>query len=235
VANVPLSDPVPATPVGAKAVELMSSAAKLADAKPLPAPEPAPMPAPTQAVATPQPAAALAPIPQAALESAAPTTQPKRLSLFSAKPKEKIMETTSTYADNFKQKITETQGKAKEALGKGRAALGEVREFSRGNLDAVVASGKILVAGLREIRETSAAGRRSALETLKADFSDLRAVKSPTDFFKLQGEIARKNLDSVVATGSKNSEAVLKLTREAIAPISGRLSLAVEKVKAARA
>ena len=233
--------PVSATPVADKAVELKSSAAKLAATKPLPAVEPTP-----EAAAAPQPAASPAPFPKAALESAAPTTQPNRLSLFSAKPKEKIMETTSTYADNFKQKtaayadnfkqkITETQGKAKDAIAKGRAALGEVGEFSRGNVDAVVASGKILVAGLRDIRSTAVAERRSAVETLKADFKDLAAVKTPTDFFKLQGEIARKNLDSVVATGSKNSEAVLKLTREALAPISGRLSLAVEKVKAARA
>lgn len=219
---------VPA-PVAAKAAALKSSAAKLAATKPVPVAEPTPV------VATPQPAVAPAPIPQAALDIAVPTIQPKRLSLFSAKPKEKIMEKTSTYADNLKQKFTETQDKAKEALQKGRAALGEVGEFSRGNLDAVVSSGKILVAGLRDMRGSLVAERRSALETIKADFKDLTAVKNPTDFFKLQGEIARKNLDSVVATSSKNGEAVLKLTREAFAPISGRLSLAAEKVKSARA
>lgn len=246
VAEAIVAEPDAATPVAATAAALMSSAAKLAETSPLPSVEPipaetSPLPVaePTPVMTAPRAESSAEPSLQA-VEYGAPLTQSKltqlkRPSLFSAKPKEKIMETTSTYADNFKQKISETQDKAKEALEKGRAAFGEVREFSRGNLDAVVASGKILVGGLRDMGGTLVAERRAALETLKADFNDLTTAKTPTDFFKLQGEIARKNLDSMVATGSKNSEAVLKLTREAMAPISGRLSLAVEKVKSARA
>ncbi|MEO6092941.1 MAG: phasin family protein [Novosphingobium sp.] len=237
--HAPVAEPDQAPPVAAKAAALKASAAKLAVTKPLPIVEPTPatpkiVEAKTAATA-PKLAASPAPNPPAALESAAPTPQPKRLSLFSAKPKETTMEKTSTYADNFKQKLSDGQGKAKEALEKGKTALGDVRDFSRGNLDAVVASGKILAAGLRDIRGTVAAERRSALDTIKSDFKDLRAVKNPTDFFKLQGEIARKNLDSARATGTKNREAVVKLVREAVAPISGRLSLAAEKVKAVRA
>ena len=48
-----------------------------------------------------------------------------------------------------------------------------------------------------------------------------------------QGEILRRNFDAVVTAGSKHSEAVLKLTNDAFAPVSTRVSLAVEKVKKA--
>ena len=58
-------------------------------------------------------------------------------------------------------------------------------------------------------------------------------VKTPADFFKLQGEMMRRNFDAAVATTSKHSEAMVKLAGDAFAPISTRVSLAVEKVKQA--
>ena len=69
--------------------------------------------------------------------------------------------------------------------------------------------------------------------TLSADAKALAAVKSPTDFFKFQSEMLRRSFDAAVATGSKNTEAMFKLTNDAFAPISNRVSLAVEKVSKA--
>ena len=59
------------------------------------------------------------------------------------------------------------------------------------------------------------------------------AVEAPTELFQLQGEIARRNFDAVVAYGSKRTEAWVKLYNDAFAPISNRVSVAVEKVKTA--
>ena len=58
----------------------------------------------------------------------------------------------------------------------------------------------------------------------------MAAIKSPTELFQLQGKIMRRNFDTLVATGSKNTEAVMKLANDAFAPISGRVSLAAEKL-----
>jgi hypothetical protein len=41
----------------------------------------------------------------------------------------------------------------------------------------------------------------------------------------------RRNFETAIAYGSKNSEAMLKLTNDVIAPLSGRVTLAVEKLK----
>ena len=57
-----------------------------------------------------------------------------------------------------------------------------------------------------------------------------RMIKSPTELFQLQGKIMRRNFDMMVATGSKNTEAAMKLANDAFAPISGRVSLAAEKL-----
>ena len=43
-------------------------------------------------------------------------------------------------------------------------------------------------------------------------------VTSPADFFKLQGEILRRNFDSAVAYGSKNTEMFMKLAGDAVVP-----------------
>nr|WP_263973939.1 phasin family protein [Sphingomonas aliaeris] len=61
----------------------------------------------------------------------------------------------------------------------------------------------------------------------------MSAIKSPTDFFKLQSDYARAAFDSLVAQTSKNTETMLKLAGEVAQPISNRVAVAVEKVKIA--
>jgi phasin family protein len=145
--------------------------------------------------------------------------------------KDKIMDMASSYANGFQDVIAEAQGKAKDAFDKSTTVLGEVGEFARGNVEALVESGKILASGLQDMGSSFAAEGRSAFETMTADLKELAAAKTPADFLKIQSELVRKSFDGAVAYGSKNSEAVLKLASDAFAPISGRVSLAVEKVR----
>jgi phasin family protein len=144
-----------------------------------------------------------------------------------------IMDMTSSYPSGFQDAFTEAQEKAKEAFEKGSSMLGEAGEFARGNVEAMVESGKILASGLQEMGASFAAESRSAFETISADLKELAAARTPADFLKLHSEVIRKSFDGAVAYGSKNSEAVLKLASDAFAPISGRVSLAVEKVRSA--
>jgi phasin family protein len=141
--------------------------------------------------------------------------------------KETPMDITATVTDA----VAEAQEKAKEAVSKTTALAGEYGEFAKGNVEAFVESGKILAAGLQDMGSKFVADSKSVFETLTADVKDLSSVKSPTDLFKLQTALLRRNFDTAVAYGSKTSEAMLKLTNEVIAPISGRVSLAVEKVR----
>lgn len=129
--------------------------------------------------------------------------------------------------------IADAQAKAKEAFEKSSSAFGDYAEFTKGNVEAVVESGKILVEGLQDMGTNLVAEGRSAFETATADMKEMAAAKSPTDLFQLQSELLRKSFDTAVAYGSKNTEAMLKLASESFAPISSRVSLAVEKVRAA--
>ncbi len=133
----------------------------------------------------------------------------------------------------FETIAADIQDKAAAAFAKGTTQVEELTAFAKGNVEAAVESGKVLAGGLKELTVSNFAEGRSALETLTADLKGFAAVKSPTDFFQLQSEVLRRQFDSAIALGSKNTEAVMKVANAAFAPISGRINVAVEAVKKA--
>ena len=137
------------------------------------------------------------------------------------------------FTAKVKDAVADLQDRAKTAFEKSNAVFADAGEFTKGNVEALVESGKILAAGLQDMGKEYVAEGKTSLETVTADVKELAQVKSPVDFFKLQGEILRRNFDAAVASSSKHSEMALKLANDAFAPISTRVSLAVEKVKQA--
>ena len=149
--------------------------------------------------------------------------------------KEKIMATAKTtdFTKPITDAVSELQSKAKTAYDKSAALAAEATEFAKGNVEAVVESTKVYAAGVQDLGKTYAEEAKSAFETMTADIKELAAVKSPAELFQLQAKLARRNFDALVAYGSKNTDAVSKLASEAFAPISGRISLAAEKISKA--
>ncbi len=146
--------------------------------------------------------------------------------------KEKIMATAKTpdFTKPIVDAFGEYQTKAKAAYEKGTEALTEATEFAKGNVEAMVESGKILAAGAQDIGKTYAEEAKGAYETLTGDLKEFAAIKSPTELFQLQGKIMRRNFDAMVSAGSKNTETLLKLANDAYAPLSGRVNVAAEKL-----
>lgn len=183
---------------------------------------------------------AAVPVPKAATKTAAPKTAPKPISgkpvfagLFSNFMLEETTMDMSANFTGFQDAITEAQAKAKAAFEKSTSVLGEVSDFAKGNVEAAVESGKIYAEGVQAIGSELVSESRAAFEKMSGDIKELAAAKSPTDFFKLQSDLVRKNFDTAVAYSSKNSEAMLKLMSDTFAPISGRVSIAVEKARSA--
>lgn len=224
--------PAAAEPVAAKPVRI--KAAKIKAAK-INSATPAPVKAGRTAIT------------RAAAPAVAPsrTTKPKLLTPKSLKPtahqaapsyrslpqsKDTTMvDQTFDFTTAFQTAFSDLQGKAKTAYEKGTVAFSEANEFAKGNVEAIVESGKILASGLQELGSTAVADSRSAFEGLTSDVKTLAAVKSPTEFFQIQSALLRKHFDSVVAQTSKSTEAMLKLANDSIAPLSNRVTLAVEK------
>jgi phasin family protein len=147
--------------------------------------------------------------------------------------KESAMSTFPTFdfAAPFQTAFTDLQEKAKAAFEKGSSSFGDYNDFAKANFEAFVESGKILASGLQELTTALVSDSRAGFETLTAEVKELAAAKSPTDFLKLQNDLAKKHFDEAVSSASKASEALMKLANEAAQPISNRVSIAVEKAK----
>lgn len=243
-AAVPAAKPVPATTAAAKTAAVTKSAAPKAPANKA-AVTPKAAAKPTKALATAKAKPAAKPKAKAALPKIVPPKikspkielKPAAKKVASPKPaiklKEFIMAKTPDFTKSVTDAVAELQSRAKGAYEKSTEVAGEVSEFTKGNVEALVESGKIFSEGLQELGKTYADEAKTAFETATADLKELAAIKSPTELFQLQGKLLRRNFDTFAAFSSKNSEAIVKLANEGIAPISGRLSLAAEKVSKA--
>lgn len=147
----------------------------------------------------------------------------------------KVQETIKTNAEDATAKatafFTDANGRAKDAMAKGSKAVEEMVEFSKGNLEAMMTSGRVAAKGAEDIAKYSAEYGRATIEKANATAKRFAEVKSPTEFFQLQSEVAKSTLDAVVAEGSKFTESYLKLLGEMTQPIQNRVAVAVEKVK----
>lgn len=181
--------------------------------------------------------------PKPAAKKAAPkkakTPAAKKTSSKSTKTKEPKMATKQTKTtknnatDQAKAMFADLSTRAQGAYDKTREYAGEAVEFSKGNVEAVVASGKILAEGVQGMAKGAVENGREAVSTMTADAKDYAAVRSPSELVQLNSKIASRNFDAMVAQTSKNVEAWTKLATEAFAPIQDRVSIAIEKARKA--
>ncbi len=158
--------------------------------------------------------------------AAKPTTNPI------TKLKDTIMATAekTDMTEQAKNFAADMQGRVKTAYAKSGEFAGEINEFNKANVEAVVESGKIFFAGAQELVKSNVETGKTVVETVTEDAKKMAAVKSPTELMQLQGELARRNFDAVVSYGSQRTEAWVKLYNDAFAPISNRVSVAAEKI-----
>ena len=129
--------------------------------------------------------------------------------------------------------VADVKDKAQAAYAKGSAVAGEFGSMTKGNVEAVVASGKILGAGLKDLGQDSIAEGKQAVDTFVADLRAFAAVKSPSEFLELQFKLAQRNIDSALALGTKNGKAIGKLASDVAAPITDQVKANVAKIRQA--
>lgn len=122
---------------------------------------------------------------------------------------------------------------ARGVLEKNARLVEELTELTRGNVEAIVASTKVAAKGVEALGQEAAEYGRKSFEEAASAFRSFADVKTPTDLFRLQSEFAKSQFDSLVAQNSRVSDAALKLAGEVFAPLSGRYTVAAERVKSA--
>ncbi len=223
--------PAPANP--AKKSSPAKVAAPVKSAKPVVAKKVAAKPAPAKkAPVTKAPSKIPASTPAPAAATTAGDATPSVYIPTLSKLKDTIM-TTATKTDftaTAKELASDVQTRVKSAYAKTAELASEVTDFAKGNVEAVVESGKIFLNGAQEMVRDNVETTKTVIETVTTDAKKMMEVKSPTELMQMQSELVRRNFDAIVSFGSKRTEAWVKLTNEALAPITNRVSIAAEKM-----
>ena len=146
---------------------------------------------------------------------------------------EKMKEATQAGQVKAQEVMQDMGAQAKAAAEKSMQMVSEANEFGKGNIEAVVECQKIAVKGAQEIGRDNLEFAKAKFDDSARAMKDLAAVKSPTEYLEIQGDLARRNFDDMIQQVSKNTEAMLKLYGDAFQPLSTRMSVAVEKMKVA--
>jgi phasin family protein len=105
----------------------------------------------------------------------------------------------------------------------------ELVAFSQGNVEAVVKSSQIWASGMQDLSKQFAASAQASLDETLSTFKALTSVRSLKDAVDLQAAFARATLEKTLAESGKLTDASFKLTEQALAPITARVTLAGEK------
>jgi phasin family protein len=100
--------------------------------------------------------------------------------------------------------------------------------FGKDNLEAFTAAGKIWAAGIQDLTQELAATAKASMEESVATFKALSAVKSVKEAIELQSSYSKTAIAKALAETQKLTDASMKLTEKAMAPITARVAAAVE-------
>ncbi|HYJ30142.1 MAG TPA: phasin family protein [Allosphingosinicella sp.] len=134
-------------------------------------------------------------------------------------------------ADRIQAVFGDVNERAKTAMERNSRIAEEMTELTKGNVEALVASTKIAAKAVETIGQDVAEFSRKSFDDASAALKGFAEIKSPADFFRLQGDFARSQFDTMVAETSKLSETMIKFAGQAAEPISGRYSVAAERVR----
>lgn len=101
--------------------------------------------------------------------------------------------------------------------------------FGQANVEALVKSGQIWSNGLQELTKQVAATAQANLDETLNSFKAFSGIKSMKDALDLQANFARVAFEKSMAESGRLTDATMKLTEQALAPITARVTVAAEK------
>ena len=100
--------------------------------------------------------------------------------------------------------------------------------FGQGTVEALVKSGQIVATGLQDIGKLMAASAQASMEEAMSTFRALSGVRSVKEAIDLQATLARSAVEKTLTQSGQVAETSFKLAEQAMAPITSRVSLAVQ-------
>jgi hypothetical protein len=146
-----------------------------------------------------------------------------------------VIETGKKFAEDAKAKLETVYAglndKAKVSVEKSTKALEEMSDMAKGNVEALVESGKIAAKGIETLGQEAVDYSRKNFEKATATMKSLSSVKTPTEFFQMQSALISSSFDEFAKEAAKSSEAMMKLAGEVAQPITARVAIVTDKVK----
>ena len=127
-----------------------------------------------------------------------------------------VIETTQ---DQF-AKAAETQLKAAD----------EIAAFGKSNVEAFIQAGTIFFHGFEEIARAMVGITQAQVEASMTTAKSLITAKTVTELTDLQNAYAKSTFDHAVAEATHLSELAIKITNEAIEPLSARVTATIEQM-----
>ena len=224
----PKPEPVaPADPVAVIAATTAVDAAPepliVQEAKPEPAPK-------IEAVAKPAPTKEFKSLPTAG------PTEPKMLPATEGTTMmNDMIETGKKFAEETKAKLetayADLNEKAKASVEKSTKAMEELSDIAKGNVEALVESGKIAAKGFETLGQEAVDYSKKSFEKATASLKSFSTVKTPTEFFQLQSQLFSSSFDEFTKEAAKSSEALIKLAGDVASPLTARVTVVTDKVK----
>jgi phasin family protein len=100
--------------------------------------------------------------------------------------------------------------------------------FGQANLEAFVKSGQIWSAGVQELTKQIATSAKASFDESVSTFKAISTAKSVKEAMDLQSSFAKAALEKAMAESNKLTDASIKLTEQTLAPITARVTVAVE-------
>jgi phasin family protein len=142
---------------------------------------------------------------------------------------DEVVEAAGTQVTKATSGIEASQLQINEGITKTMKTAEEVVAFSQGNVEALIKSGQIWSAGMQDLSKQMASSMQASYEEAMAAFKAMTSVKSLKEAVDLQVGFARSAVEKSMTESSKYTDASIKLAEQAIAPISSRMTMAVEK------
>jgi hypothetical protein len=110
-----------------------------------------------------------------------------------------------------------------------RKTIEQMASFSQGNVEAIMKSGQIWVAGSQAISKTMATTAQAHLDQTMSTWKALITVKSLREAMDLRASLTHAPFETAFAEAGKLTDASMRLAEQTMTPIVERFRLAAEK------
>ncbi len=142
-----------------------------------------------------------------------------------------VKQTTAAFNAGMAEATTnfeKGQAQLKESVEKAMKKAEEMASFNHGTVEAMMKSGQIWATGMQDISKQLMATAQTQMDETVATFKALAGLRSFKDVLDVQASFTRSAMEKTMTETGKLTDASLKLAEQVMAPLTARVSLAVE-------